>query len=339
MMVAGYGWSQSKNYLLSFNLCVDFFFILSGFVIETSYGGRMRGVGDYARFLRARFARIYPLHLLTVLACIPMCVAAADSVHFRAVARFLDLAFVPANLLMLQAFNVTGGGSLNVAAWSISAEMAMYLTFPLSLMLLRVFRPLGAMAIALIIFLLVANLRAQPWTLATNDFGVLRAAPGFLIGASISTLLRKYRAPAVSTRHISLVVGALGLTMVCAVDANVIALLLPLAVAIPALAELNGRAGFFGSRLMGVLGDASYSIYMLHLPILYVLCDQLDRADLMAETKSALVFTLAPIVTLALALPMYRWFERPMRSLLSGVKASRSRPLVGTVSVLEQANP
>src|SRR5438270_720134 len=58
------------------DLFVDFFFILSGFVIARSYAPRVSSVRLYLRFLQKRFARIYPLHLLTLGLVIVMVVGA-----------------------------------------------------------------------------------------------------------------------------------------------------------------------------------------------------------------------------------------------------------------------
>ena len=52
---------------------VSFFFILSGFILAYNYGARiLDSITDIGSFLKARFARIYPLHLLTMLMAIPL---------------------------------------------------------------------------------------------------------------------------------------------------------------------------------------------------------------------------------------------------------------------------
>src|SRR5581483_6537358 len=56
----------------SYGLFVDMFFILSGFVISYSYPAGSIGIRGYARFLVRRIARIYPLHLLTLLAFVAL---------------------------------------------------------------------------------------------------------------------------------------------------------------------------------------------------------------------------------------------------------------------------
>ena len=49
-----------------FNLFVDLFFVISGFVIARQYLARVDSPDDIKRFLWRRFARIYPLHFLTL---------------------------------------------------------------------------------------------------------------------------------------------------------------------------------------------------------------------------------------------------------------------------------
>ena len=51
----------------NFYLGVDLFFVLSGFIIYAVYGDAIESGSAYARFLWLRIARIYPLHLATLL--------------------------------------------------------------------------------------------------------------------------------------------------------------------------------------------------------------------------------------------------------------------------------
>lgn len=70
------GWSTRLPTLRGLDLYVDFFFILSGFVIARTYAARVSTVPLYLTFLQKRFARIYPLHLLTLAAVVAMVVLA-----------------------------------------------------------------------------------------------------------------------------------------------------------------------------------------------------------------------------------------------------------------------
>ncbi|WP_454616650.1 hypothetical protein [Bradyrhizobium cenepequi] len=52
-------------------LFVDFFFVLTGFVIASNYRSRLADGFSAGRFLVLRLGRIYPLHIVTLLLFIP----------------------------------------------------------------------------------------------------------------------------------------------------------------------------------------------------------------------------------------------------------------------------
>ena len=118
------------------------FFVLSGFVIHYNYaglvtGGRLRGIAAY---LWARFARLYPLYLLTLLGYVLVSRRHFDF-WFGDPAPFRDvLHALPYFLFSLQSWFYVPigdtsliyavGGSTSIT-WSISTEWFFYLTFPL----------------------------------------------------------------------------------------------------------------------------------------------------------------------------------------------------------------
>ena len=113
-----------------FNLFVDLFFVISGFVIARQYLEKVDTPVGVKRFLWRRVARIYPLHLLTlafylaIAAVLQLGLARGENP-----ARY-PLSDIPAQLLMLHA--VVGERlTFNFPSWSLSAEMVCYLLFPL----------------------------------------------------------------------------------------------------------------------------------------------------------------------------------------------------------------
>src|ERR1700730_4495727 len=121
-------------------LAVDMFFVLSGFVITHVYkeGFAQRVTGrSYRDFLKARVARIYPLHITVLLLFV------ATATAERAASYALRGSFEPvpllgersvggffANIVMLQGLWAREL-SWNDPAWSISLEFLAYLLFPL----------------------------------------------------------------------------------------------------------------------------------------------------------------------------------------------------------------
>src|SRR4051794_918668 len=108
------------------NLAVDLFFILSGFVMALNYGERVSGGGwrGYGDFLFRRFARSYPLHLLTRRG---FAAYALRAVGFGdASMETQDWGYFGESVLLVQNGGLTSATAWNVPAWSISTEIFGY---------------------------------------------------------------------------------------------------------------------------------------------------------------------------------------------------------------------
>lgn len=111
------------------NLLVSYFYFLSGFVMTIAYGMRpLRRTSDMIRFWNARFARIYPMHLLAIIATILMIMLIwkepADLVDTLIQITCLN-AWIPGRVL-----------HLNYPSWAISVEVFFYLLFPFIIVLI-----------------------------------------------------------------------------------------------------------------------------------------------------------------------------------------------------------
>ncbi len=111
-------------------LSVDFFFLLSGFVIYLSSHRALlkEGAAGIRPFLQRRLARIYPLYavllLLTIIFAALLTASGRDASNYP----WREL---PLHLFLMQNWGFTQALSWNHPAWSISTEMAAYLLFPL----------------------------------------------------------------------------------------------------------------------------------------------------------------------------------------------------------------
>ena len=106
-------------------LWVDLFFVLSGFVLAYGQQGMFAGAYDvrkHASFLLSRVARVYPLYAVVIL---------ESAVFLAARTGHLSAGVLGLNLAMVQGWGLAP--SLEGAAWSVSAEWAAYLLFPLLL--------------------------------------------------------------------------------------------------------------------------------------------------------------------------------------------------------------
>lgn len=303
-------------------LGVEMFFVLSGFILCHVY---LEAFGEkrfrYKAFLWNRLARVYPLHLATLLGVIAMALAAgvAGVVVDPNLTAWRSL---PANVFLVQAWGLSPDAAFNHPSWSISAEWFAYLTFPAFAWLfwrLRE-RPWIGAALALafiaVIYPAFQALNGSSLTQATFAWGALRIVPCFALGCAMYGL---WRAGVVKSVLIA-ALGALflgGGTIVASVfgapDAVAVA---GFGALILCLAGLAQRGSSFGSHPFFVyLGEISYSVYMICIPwkILFVNA-AVKLLHLPDKTLPLYVWVVFLVSVVPLAAISYHLIERPARA-------------------------
>ena len=297
---------------------VDFFFILSGFVIMQGYRSRLDSMAGYRSFLVARLARIYPLHLLTLLAFLALA-GVAFALHIKANhPENLALSGLPATLLLIQAWGVLDHDTFNSLSWSISAEWFVYLLAPLIFAIVRrVSLSCAVLAALLLIAFMIAvrsALGAQDWMHSTWQFGMLRALPSFFAGAALAEAVctggLKGKPSWWSVHAIALcALAILSLDTPREFSLPVLGLL----IVHTALADAGGAPTMLKSPALLALGEASYALYMIHMLVSLPLL-ALARATHLIDTPWAYAFALFGFaLSVALSLASYRYFEKPAR--------------------------
>jgi peptidoglycan/LPS O-acetylase OafA/YrhL len=248
-------------------LWVDFFFLLSGFIIAHVYGAKLAGPFSPEtawRYLAARFARVYPLHLVTLLLLIPLRVMA--SMWFPAMRdgswdSFLAWRAIPSNLLMTHAMNQHVYLSWNIVSWSIGAE---WWTYVAALLLVWPIQRRAAL-LALIAGALLAGL---VWLMPartldiTFDYGFFRCLFEFTLGLALHQAYKAGWGP-----RGDLPLAALLIAIALSLHAKAADLVLvPLfALLILAAAFNQGRLGrLLATKPLQHLGEISYALYMTH---------------------------------------------------------------------------
>jgi peptidoglycan/LPS O-acetylase OafA/YrhL len=108
---------------------VNFFFVLSGFILVFSYADRDVETG---RFWRARFARLYPTYLMSLAVTAPGFLFALKHLNlpFFAWSQSHPALAVIATIMLLQAWIPQGALTWNPVCWSLSVESFFYSMFP-----------------------------------------------------------------------------------------------------------------------------------------------------------------------------------------------------------------
>lgn len=315
----------SKGYL-----GVELFFVLSGFILSHVY---LQAAGEkrfsYRGFLWARVARVYPLHVATLVG-VGLLAAAALIAGMSVDANVLSWASLPANLLMVHAWGLAPVAGWNHPSWSISAEWFAYLCFPLFAFVFWRLRDkpmaalVGAAAFLAVLYFGFEQTAGFPLTEATIRWGALRIVPCFALGCALYLVYRKapLKAPwTCSAISFGLMVlsAALGLW-------DGVTVLLAGALILSLASLPNERAGWLASRPAVYLGEISYSVYMVCVPW-KLLAVGLAAKLTDAPDKQLQIFVWLGIVALlpVVAAVSYHLVEHPARKALRGLAARKSQ--------------
>lgn len=304
-------------------LGVDFFFILSGFILAHAHAGQIAAGGVPARpFLVRRLAKIYPMHLATLLFYLSLVLAVrAAHLHLPNPDRYRADQFA-LNLLLVHGWQVRDAGGWNTPSWSVSAEWSAYLLFPLlaPLLLVRWARvraellAAGAAAALLVVQALSPVLLGDAFFDLHANFGYVRILPEFVLGLALYRLGTE-RAPAALGTRWALPALAAAVVALAAAGAPRPLIVLAIAATILAAAEATrrGHARWLEARPLTYLGEVSYSIYMVHMPVATVLLQGIRLK--LGHTPPVLVLSTFPVTVLA-AMACYHLIERPAQRLV-----------------------
>ncbi|WP_293454380.1 acyltransferase [Phenylobacterium sp.] len=333
-------------------LGVDFFFVLSGFVLTHVYKRDVdAGRFNYWGFISKRFGRIYPMHLATLAAFIVLGAVSSrlgfaysiwdPSAPFQ-MERGAFFRGLITHLTLIQAWGSTDGLLFNLPSWSISAEWFAYLIFPIYMLVFRRFRvgPLIQLAAAALIFVVMAavcnvgmrlNLTAMTW-----NVGILRIFPEFLLGVGLYNFGQRWSAGALGARIGFGLSGVLVLLALFAAGADERLVGASTAVAVLGLAGLvlfaadATRAGAFrmmSAPFLVLLGEISYSVYMLHLLVGIVVFDLVTPAFRPASAVGAIAAICGMLALITfLSWLSYRLIEVPGRRAVVGWARQLDRP-------------
>lgn len=309
---------------------MSFFFVLSGVVLAYGYFELNSGTAELKEFYLRRLARIYPSYLVVHLAGLAwLPVASGDWTRWSYINA--------SSLIGIQAWFPWANLGVNAGTWSISCEIFFYLLFPALLPLAKQLntgaRQLRA-AVCLCLFIGFLGLAdfafAGGGTFPLLYISPLIRLPEFLLGMVIGVAIRHRDATWRMPGWVMAI--AVGLVVLVSFNsahevglwtrANLIV--------VPAIAWFlytaascefdrpSPRSQRF-SRLLQYIGEMSYALFLVQLPLLLSLRPALAGVGRVGEfiAGSPRVAGGLIILTVAvLAVALHEWVEKPARKFL-----------------------
>jgi exopolysaccharide production protein ExoZ len=300
---------------------VELFFLISGFIMAVT---ALKGDVSPKQFMIKRAIRIVPLYWGVTLAVSAISVVAPTV--FRTF-KFSEGALVK-SLLFIPQYSITSPDHiwpLIIPGWTLNYEMFFYGIFAMVLFLPKIYR-LAALIVTMV-WLVVVGVITGPFTDAVlityTDPMLIEFAAGVIIGYLFMT----DRIPK----------SVLASALMVAVGAGILSVRFDLAMSIPAccliiIGVLNPAFRDYKSSLFLLLGDASYSIYLVHLFSLGLLRTIWSKLFPHIGALSAVAFMVAAVVvSAAVGVAVHRLIERPLTKWIG------KRRLVIRIEVLEGA--
>ena len=320
-------------------LAVDFFFILSGFVIGYAYDDRWKSMSTWG-FFKRRLIRLHPMVILgAVFGVISFLVQGSvqwDGTHVGAIPVLMAFML---SILLIPAYpggtaEVRGNGEmfpLNGPSWSLFFEyianiMYALLLRKLSTRVLKIFVALSGLGYAAFAIFNGSGCYSMGvgWTLAGLNFigGLLRVTFTFSCGLLLSRGFKSFNIKGAFWLCSAIIIGVLSVPYIGTeanwlnglYDAVCTILIFPLIVLMGASGSSNGKTS---TRICSLLGEVSYPLYIIHYPVMYLFYSWLWTNGLsfaQAWPVAVAIFLITPVFAyLCLKLydlPVRKWLSR-----------------------------
>ena len=251
-------------------LAVDFFFVLSGFVISHNYSQLIKKTNDLYLFIKKRFFRLYPLHFLCLVLYLFIEIAKFVVEKYYGI-KANEIAFVTNNIktfltnLALLHGIVDKELSYNEVSWSISFEFYTYFIFGIALLLLKknkIFNIFSFFVILLSLYLVYKYSLMKE----VNQLAFFRCTYSFFIGSITFLLSNKIK---IKLDYIQIPFLLLIILFWSMPNKEVMPILFGFLIIILNNSDEGHLNKILKNKLLIFLGKISYSIYMLHYFVIW----------------------------------------------------------------------
>jgi len=288
---------------------VMLFWVISGFVFMHVYAGQRNT--SAREFSINRFARLYPLHFATLLLVAALQFISVETLQTSQIYQFNDLKHFTLQIFFASNWGLENGHSFNGPIWSVSIEMLIYVAFFFYFKMLPTnLASVIAMTIAFTIlfaftdsmialcgyYFFVGSLVYTIWTLTKN------MPKKFLLGISVFSII--------GTIMIMLAIDKLSLNIPLSLQLSAIFAAITFTLAV--------YESVFGNKQLKkfrVIGDITYSSYLLHSPIQIAFLILVGNGLINDAIVLSPVFYIGYFVFVcAAAWFTFKYFERPAQN-------------------------
>jgi peptidoglycan/LPS O-acetylase OafA/YrhL len=297
------------NLLANGWIAVSLFFILSGFILSYTYAGHIESPGGKRRFWAARFARIYPVYVLSLVLMLPF-------------QSSLPIGLAVAVVTMVQAWNPSHPNFLyawNLTAWTLSIEAFFYLVFPFLLVFVekmssRALKALLGMTLLVMAFGHTITHFIEPLSQRAFIPLPLFRLPEFFTGLVLGLLFLRSRSVRHNSIRIYISLFAIIAVLLAFRERWLSLIVIPYAILIYELAACDCKISrLLGSRIFVLLGGASYAVYLLQVPVRSWVHFALTGTKDLNVNHSGLDAVLSPALLICLSILVFLYWEEPAR--------------------------
>lgn len=332
---SGYDYWDGGNsmFFVWAHLYVDFFFVLSGFVMYYAYGRKISEGMTFLSYITLRLGRIYPLHFIILITWVPIILlkqymylngfGGTDQLAANPPANFIT------SLLLINTIGLQDFLGWNAPSWSISSEFLTYICFFLFTLFLDRRQGIVFPILISVICYSILGIYVDMNLHAVTDFGVIRCLGGFYLGVALFRLRSKQILLPKTPLKLSLLeCGTIFFSVFCVciapnIPGGALLSILSFVIVIYVFSSrLDGVLGWLlNTTVFRKIGVWSYSIYLLH-SLVYMILDNIVVHVLKIESSvttgvNSIFFNLLYLsITIFLARFTYVYIENHFRILI-----------------------